>query len=202
MTHTAEEITNNCHHHHHHHHPRYITTAAAWGQKDELISAFLTDGWGWARLTAAAVSDDAPLQTKATSPVWSRGGGGGGKTLMGYCGPWFRGRGADPRCRHRGNCVWLYANWSCSVRSGSANRDRHPALDSVLKDSFTFFSFYLKYISSVSDGGQTNKLQKDMAYFPNFGCICWGYQVPVAENVFLLKTHQQPFLTKCPTYSW
>lgn len=39
-----------------------------------------------------------------------------------------------------------YAEWSCSVRSGSDNCDRHPALDDVLNDSFTFFQVFKQYL--------------------------------------------------------
>lgn len=72
MTHTAEEITNN----HHHHYPRYFTAATEVPREAERMCSFGFLG-GWmrlARFTAAAVSNDAPLQTKAISPVWGRGG--------------------------------------------------------------------------------------------------------------------------------
>lgn len=78
MTHTAEEITNN----HHHHHPQYFTTVTEPAWEAKRLSSFGFLG-GWLRLArftaAAAVSDDALLQTKAISPVWSRGGERQGK---------------------------------------------------------------------------------------------------------------------------
>lgn len=77
MTHTAEEITNN----HHHHHPQYFTTLREPALEAKRLSSFGFLG-GWlrlARFTVAAVSCDALLQTKAISPVCSRGGERQGK---------------------------------------------------------------------------------------------------------------------------
>ncbi len=85
MTYTAKEITNN---RHCHHHPRYFTVAQEEPREAKRMNSFGFLG-GWLRLvrfTAAAVSDGAPLQTKAISPLWGRGGGDGlGKLKWATC---------------------------------------------------------------------------------------------------------------------
>lgn len=73
MTSAAREITNN---HPYHRPPRYFTTATGVPRDTQRMSSFGFLG-GLQRpagFTAAAVSDDASPQTKAISPVWSRGG--------------------------------------------------------------------------------------------------------------------------------